>query len=378
MKYLKLRISTEAKGILYEKDVEARNVFESFVRSIVGQLVNLGTIYEGEHYSAIIIPRYGDTMRRGGLLVIDGAKTAEKTDWIELRYEEPALPDQPVRYFTLELRIKERSLVYRRDFQTLDIGMEYVANGIERALVNLGVLRHGQYYFPVFYAREDDQAQFDRERIPALEEQAASLVELISDKPMRTAFDYRDVAVYANAEEVGMIGPADIRIFVRRDALERIVEEAKRTGDVERGGILVGQIYEPTDDGRRIVEISDLIAGEHTLSSVIELRYTFETWQARNATLRERFPGKRMVGWYHTHLIDLAVYTDETRTKVERTKLFFSRDDLFLHKQFFPDEWYVAMVLDPQGKSMFFQWKDGDVMACGGYRVFEDVGVAVS
>lgn len=375
MKYLRLRISTDANDIVYEKDVEARNVFESFIRSGVSMLVRNGTIYQGEHYSAMIIPRYGDTLRRAPLLVVDAAKVAEKTEWIELRYEEPLQPDKPVRYFTVELRIKERNLVYSRDFQVIDVGNEYVAYGIVQALVGLGVLRYGEYYYPAFFARDDDQARFDKEYIPALEQQAASLVELVSEEPERIAFDFRAPAAYSQAQVVGDIAPDDIQIFVRKDAMDKIVAEAKCTIDVERGGILVGQVYENTDGGRRIVEISDLIVSEHTASSVIELRYTFESWQASAARLRREFPGKRIVGWYHTHLVELAVYTDTTRTLIEQTSLFFSRDDVFLHKQFFPDEWYVAMVLDPQGKCLFFQWKTGNVAVCSGYRIFEDIGV---
>lgn len=376
MKYLRLQISTDDKGVVYEKDVEARNVFESFIRAGVSMLVRNGTIYEGEHYSAIIIPRYGNVLRRAPLLVVDPAKVAEKTEWIELRYEEPIQPDKPVRYFTVELRIKERNLVYTRDFQVIDVGNEYIAYGIVQALLRLGVLQHGEYYYPAFFARDDDEARFDKEYIPPLEKQAASLVELISPEPERIAFDFRAPAAYGQTQVVGTIAPDDIQIFVRKDALDRLVAEAKRTVSVERGGILVGQVYENADGGRRIVEISDLIVGEYITSSVSELRYTFESWQAGTARLRREFPGKRIVGWYHTHLVELAVYTDETRTQIEQTSLFFSRDDLFLHKQFFPDEWYVAMVLDPQGKSLFFQWKNGDVVACGGYHVFEDVGVA--
>jgi hypothetical protein len=56
--------------------------------------------------------------------------------------------------------------------------------------------------------------------------------------------------------------------------------------------------------------------------------------------------------------------------------MFFSRDDVFLHRQFFPEEWYVALVLDPQGNCRFFQWQGNEIVMCGGYHVFDDVGVA--
>lgn len=376
MKYLKIRISAQDRGVLYEKDVQVRDAFESFIRAEVSTLVQDGTMNEGEHYAAIIIPRYGDFLRRTPILLVDAAKIAEKTDWLEMRCEEPVQPEKRVTYFTIEFRIRERNLIYRQDFQTFQVGTYYINYGITQALIKLGVLKSGDYYLPDFFARDDDQAQFDREYIPALKKQAAALVELIPDVPTAVAFQYRDSAFYGKATTIGIVDADDIRIFLRQDAGERLAVEGKRSGEGETGGILVGQIYETTDRGRRIVEISDFIVSEHTSSSVVELRYTFQSWQASSAKLKQKFPGLRIVGWYHTHLVALPCYTDESHTQMEQTKLFFSRDDLFLHKQFFAEEWYVAMVLDTQGNSMFFQWKNKNVVPCGGYRIFEDIGVA--
>ena len=55
---------------------------------------------------------------------------------------------------------------------------------------------------------------------------------------------------------------------------------------------------------------------------------------------------------------------------------FFSQDDRFLHRQFFPDEFYVAMVLDPNGDYVFFQWRDGRIVLCPGIGILPDEGVA--
>ncbi len=376
MKYLTLSIRTDERGVLYEKDVEPRNLFELFIRSVVTSLMHEETIFKGEHYCAIIIPRYGDYLHRYPVKITDPARVAEKTGWIEMRFEDPVKDNQPVRYFTIELRIKERNLVYREDFQPYEVGTYYVASGIEQALLDLGVLKHREYYHTLFFARDDDHARFDRERMPALEKQASSLVELTSDQPVTPTFPYRDPTVFGKTETIGDIASDDIRVYIKRDAYERLVAEGRYSVEVERGGILVGDIYENNSFGRRIVEINDLIISEHTTSSVSELRYTFQSWQAGNALMKEKFPNRRIVGWYHTHLIELSVYPGENRGKTEKTGLFFSREDLFLHKQFFPDEWYVAMVLDPRGKSIFFQWKDNEVVPCGGYQIFEDVGIA--
>jgi hypothetical protein len=376
MKYVTLRIQTEERGTLYEKDVPVRNAFEAFIRNGVTSLVQEGTIHAGEHYSAIVTPRYANYFRPAPLVTVDPDRAAEASDWIEMRFDDPVQPDAPVRFFTVELRVRETNLIYRRDFQTLEVGRFYVGYGIEQALIGLGLLRPGDYYSPCFLARDDDLAQFDRERIPALEETASSLVELAPDEPLPHVFPPRDPATYGEVEVVGEVSEDDVCVYVKRDTIERIAAEARGSADVERGGILVGDVYENTTGGRRIVEINDFIVSEHTAASVTELRTSFETWKTQTALMRERFPDRRVVGWFHTHLVEIEVYTDDARDKTEATPLFFSQDDVFMHKQFFPEEWYVALVLDLQGSGLFFQWKNADIVCCGGYRVFEGMNIA--
>jgi hypothetical protein len=150
--------------------------------------------------------------------------------------------------------------------------------------------------------------------------------------------------------------------------MDGLLHEAGMPVEVERGGILVGQVFSPSDGGRHLVEVSDLIVSEHTTSTLIELRFTFESWRSLTEVMQRGFPGKRIVGWYHTHLVEVSVTSGGGQS--EPTKLFFSRDDVFLHSQFFPDPWYIALVMDPQGNDLFFQWKDGEICACNGYYLF--------
>lgn len=375
MKYLKLRIRTDDRGVLYEKDVDVRNVFESFLRDMVSTLIYAGIMHQGEHYSAIVVPRYGTHLHITPILSVDTAKVAEQTSWIEMRFEEPVHPDQPVRYFTIELRIQESQRICRQDCQVGDIGEFYVGYGIVQALIKLGVLQNHEIYQSLFFARDDEQAQFDREYIPALEQQANALVELSPEEPAMLAFPSRPLDVYGEVETVGQLEADDTRIIVRRDTLKQLVAEAQKSTRVEVGGILVGNVYESPDGNRHLVEVSDLIVSEHTESNIVELRYTFASWLSHSLSMKHKFPSKRIVGWYHTHLVKTSRCIEENQTHAEPTALFFSRDDVFLHRQFFPDAWYIALVLDPQGAHRFFQWKQGDIVACKGYRIFEDVGV---
>jgi proteasome lid subunit RPN8/RPN11 len=48
------------------------------------------------------------------------------------------------------------------------------------------------------------------------------------------------------------------------------------------------------------------------------------------------------VGWYHTH---------------PGFGIFLSNMDLFIHRNFFPQKWHIALVLDPVNKkSGYFCW----------------------
>ncbi|MEH1799005.1 MAG: hypothetical protein V7L13_07505 [Nostoc sp.] len=377
MKYFKFRLNDTTGNLIYEKDVEVKNVFASFISNLVSRLVMQKSFLSGEHYSAIVIPHYGECLAANPIIINNVEKVLEQTQWIDLCFEEPIQPEKPVKYVTIELQVRERNLIYRKDFQMSLINQYYTLYGV-RTLLNLGIVQGDWHSLSSqFFVREDDEARFDRERIPKLEQQAELLVELISDDSEdedNFAFLYRDSSFYAETKAIGNPSTDDIRIYINQKVMEPLIKEGKLSMTVERGGILVGSVYESTDGGRRIVEISNMIPSEHNASSIINLRYTFESWQAQSIRMKKEFPGKRIVGWYHTHLIDISIRTEQD--KIEKTKLFFSRDDLFMHKQFFPEEWYVAMVLDPQGNSMFFQWKNQEIVTCGGYYIFEDVGVA--
>jgi hypothetical protein len=373
MKYLTLCIRTEDRTrVLYERDMDARTAAAPFVARWIRDLVREDIIHNGEHYRVILYPRYVAGAHPTPLLMVDAARVAESRGVLELDFEGQPPPDQVVQFFSVELRIVERSIVYRRDFSPQEIIAEFLTHTVNPVLIRMGLLKEGEYYRPAVYARDDDKADFDRERMPELEKRAASLVELVDDPPETPAFATRDPdTAYGPTQLVGEVGPDDIRIYVGRRALNELLADAKVSKKVERGGMLVGQVYEHARGGRKIVEISDLIVSEGTTSNVVELRYTFESWRGHMTRLREKYPGRRIVGWYHTHLIEAGVRTRGG----EPMTMFFSRDDLFLHRQFFPEEWYVAMVLDPDGNCCFFQWQGTEIRQCGGYRIFDDTGV---
>ena len=88
------------------------------------------------------------------------------------------------------------------------------------------------------------------------------------------------------------------------------------------------------------------IRGEHATNEASGVTFTAETWTHVQEVLEEEYPGKRIVGWYHSHP-DFGV--------------FLSDLDLFIHRNFFNFPWQVAHVFDPvREEEGLFVWRDGE------------------
>ena len=50
---------------------------------------------------------------------------------------------------------------------------------------------------------------------------------------------------------------------------------------------------------------------------------------------------------------------------------FFSHADLFIHQNFFPDPWHVALVLDLRCENeVFFAWQEGHIASTQGFFLY--------
>jgi hypothetical protein len=368
VRYLRLSIRTEHGTVLYEKDVEVATVFDSFVRRRISVLVLAGHIQRGQHYSVQVVPRHAGTPADRAILRTEESPP-ERGGWITMRVDDPAALHQPVRFFTIEIRVAESRLLYSVDATPLETGRKFIVEGVVPALVRMGVLKDGDYIHPVYHARDDDDPRFDREVVPALQERSDELIEFLPDEEP-VDFPERSPSHYGPAEVLGSADRKDVSIFMPRDTRARLKEEATRSPDEERGGMLVGDVYRDPTTGGWLVEVCDFTVNAAAISNIVVLKHTFETWRQNRAALRERFPGKRVVGWYHTHLVEANVPTGPGGA-YEQSRLFFSSDDIFMHRTFFPEPWYVALVLDPDGDERFFVNRGGAIEACPGYSVYD-------
>lgn len=134
-----------------------------------------------------------------------------------------------------------------------------------------------------------------------------------------------------------------VTIFMTQHAYYRCAMHAATDLDHEVGGVLVGQVHQDEEDGRLYVVIEDAIQAEYTRFGPSHLTFTQDSLVYLNSELELRFPGKRMVGWYHTH---------------PRMDVFLSSYDCWIHSHFFGDPWQVALVIEPyKTQGGFFCWQ---------------------
>jgi len=127
------------------------------------------------------------------------------------------------------------------------------------------------------------------------------------------------------------------------------------SGDLSRetGGVLLGEAYHSGDDV--IVEVMDFIHAEKAEGSRMELTFTHDAWERVNAEKERKAPNLSIVGWYHTHP-DIGV--------------FLSSQDMFIQRNFFPEPWQVALVLDPvrHDRGVFY-WRNAQIEQADGFYV---------
>jgi len=123
----------------------------------------------------------------------------------------------------------------------------------------------------------------------------------------------------------------NVSVFVTRPAYIRICVHAC-SADVEVGGALVGEWHLDEEAGEQYIVVKHVLPARHTRQGSVYLTFTQDTIVDLHDQIDRRFEGERIVGWFHTH---------------PRMGVFLSHYDTFLHHNFFPEPWQVALVVEP-------------------------------
>lgn len=131
-------------------------------------------------------------------------------------------------------------------------------------------------------------------------------------------------------------GPAGanelLRITMTRDAYSQLTAHAKESLEAEICGVLVGDLFE--DEEGLFVSVEAIVRGSAAREGSTHVTFTQETWSRIHEQIDQKYPKRRIVGWYHSH----------PGFGVE-----FSEMDLFIQRNFFSNVGQIAFVIDPLG-----------------------------
>lgn len=218
-------------------------------------------------------------------------------------------------------------------------------------------------------AADEVDASTDSNRTPpagsafetSTEQNAVSIVEQTGSDIVPAPLDALDALGALDPNHVSLLAPQDpsgandpdagesgepFQTIFRQVVLDEIREHAESQIEVEVCGVLVGSVYENSTGAFAYVEGS--IQGSYAAGRSAQVTFTAETWQHIDREMEEKFPGRKIVGWYHSH---------------PGFGIFLSEMDLFIQRHFFNARWQGAFVYDPQSKERgLFGWSGAEIL----------------
>lgn len=144
--------------------------------------------------------------------------------------------------------------------------------------------------------------------------------------------------------------------FIHQNVYKALEKYSSSDTKKELGTILLGEYSYQLD--KTHVIISSHIEAKYTDASASTLTFTHESWGYIHKEHASLYPGKKIVGWQHTH---------------SNYGIFLSNYDMFIQQNFFNLPFQVAYVIDPvQNIRGIFQWKNGNVEKLKGFYIYDD------
>jgi len=182
-----------------------------------------------------------------------------------------------------------------------------------------------------------------------METQSISVSPLNRPKPRRAHIPYGCAVRWRSPLEDGELMPG-VSVFVSQQAFVRFCAHAGSDLENEVGGWLVGKWCLDKSSDEQFIVVESILPAPFTRHGGAYLTFTQDTQVALYAQKEERYPGKDLVGWYHTH---------------PRMSIFLSEYDVWMHENFFPHPYQVALVIEPFSYTggFFIRQPDGELDA---------------
>jgi len=157
--------------------------------------------------------------------------------------------------------------------------------------------------------------------------------------PFRYARYWRSDVEAAETHQPG------VTVFLTQKAYVRANVHAQSDLENEVGGWLIGVRRADQLTGEEYIIIERCLPAPFTRQGSAYLTFTQDSQVALFDMMEEKYPEKHLLGWYHTH---------------PKMGVFLSSYDLFLHNNFFPHPWQVALVIEPHSNQAGFFIRDQD------------------
>lgn len=173
---------------------------------------------------------------------------------------------------------------------------------------------------------------------------------------------------------VGGDDEADPPVFIDRRILEEAGAAVRVADRVETAGILVGRLHRDTvDPGLLFIELTAQIPARHLTQEAMQVTLTSRTWADARSAVALRDRGEAILGWWHSHPDWCRDCSEDRRRECALSGVFFSSDDVALHRTVFPRADHVALLLSDRAGVIIpslFGWRRGTVT----YRGFHVTG----
>ena len=184
------------------------------------------------------------------------------------------------------------------------------------------------------------------------------LTESEMDQPLTAKMPVKRAMRWWSRDEIESETTPAISIFVTQKAMVNACAFASSDLSNEVGGWLIWNWRQDKKSGVEFIVVDNILPAKHTRKRNAFLTFTHDSQVALLNNLENYFPGKLLVGWFHTH---------------PRMGIFFSNMDTWLHENFFREYWQVALVIEPVSSQggFFVQKADGKLDRTHYYGFYE-------
>lgn len=155
----------------------------------------------------------------------------------------------------------------------------------------------------------------------------------------------------------------EVRVILHQGVLRKIEEHAKKTPNVEIGGLLAGEAY--LHEGVTYTEVIGYVTNQDSSpgaqSSRTHFHFNGDIWAALNFQKDLQYDELLTVGWFHSH---------------PNHGIFLSQgQDTDVHEKAFYLPWQIAVVYDPvRHQGGIFTWQDGRIKPAPGFYELHESG----